>query len=297
MMERKSSCAAFSPPPRPQSVKSPACPETSSLLSTGTTHSSWSECIAKMSDKKRELDDPFAGIPDAKRAKLDETLAEILKKHTDIDDEGVVKIIKSNNLKGYNKLLYQIMLSTTNKATKFWRRVVVYGGMTINNFQRLLDLIIKFENSSNECKFTSHDGKEVKLRGILTPAKATICEVAGLPGNKFSLVYRDYTFKLEVQKVALSKSKPGADSFVPRCTAGGGTLATCKADLKPGATVKIAEPFDVKHPNRHIVTTRFSANTSKNQVPRELPKLLMHVSSSDADYWNVVDTQMSIELD
>jgi hypothetical protein len=135
------------------------------------------------------------------------------------------------------------------------------------------------------------------LRGALSPVKATICEVAGVVGNKFTLVYKDYTFEAVVQKIAKTKLRSGGDHFVPRCAAGGGTLATCRTDLKPGEELKIAAPFDVKHPNRHIIKTRFGANGTKNATPRELPKFLMDAQAGADEYWHIVDTQMSLELD
>jgi hypothetical protein len=86
------------------------------------------------------------------RSTVFDNLAEALKNYSDISEEDIAGIVNSGDVKQYNQLLYQIMLRTTNKATNLWRRVVVHGGMTVHNFQRLLDLILKFENSSKECK-------------------------------------------------------------------------------------------------------------------------------------------------
>lgn len=134
----------------------------------------------------------------------------------------------------------------------------------------------------------------MKLRGALSPAKATICQVAGPLGSKFSLVYQDYTFECKVEKINISKGQ--SEHFVPRCTGGGGTLATCKTGLKAGAEPKAPNAFDITHPNRRIVRMRFGANTTQNSTPRELPSFLMHADASEGEYWGVVDTQMSLEL-
>lgn len=76
----------------------------------------------------------------------------MLRRSARVSDEDVQEILESGALKQYNLLYYQILIATTNKATLLWRRIVVFGGMTINNLFRMLDELIKFENSSKECK-------------------------------------------------------------------------------------------------------------------------------------------------
>lgn len=172
-------------------------------------------------------------------------------------------------------------------------------------------------------KITTFDGKRVKPRGDIAPGSALMAKhVAQSLGDKFTLEYMDYKFECTFEKVAYAAPKVD-EHYVPRCIEGCGTLAgttpnliptfaqcqirflthiigslhvVAKTDLQPGATPKEAAASDPTHVNRHLIQMRFGKNSSNNQKPRELPKLLMHTSASNAEYWAILDKRMTLAL-